>query len=104
MNIVRTIFSWVMPLVILVGGVAAFMALGSQPPPPRREADANPAVMVQTLPVVREPGQIEIDFDGVVVPLREVTLSAETGGRIVDLAEACRGGQVCQKRYSAAGD
>lgn len=93
MNIIRTIFSWVMPLVILGGGVAAFMALGSQPPPPRRAADANPAVMVETLPVVREPGQIEIDFDGIVVPLRELTLSAEVGGRIVHMAEACRGGR-----------
>lgn len=81
MKIFRTIFGWVMPLVILGGGVAAFMALGSQPPPPRREVDANPAVMVQSLPVVREPGLIEIDFDGVVVPLREVTLSAETATR-----------------------
>ena len=67
MNIFRTIFSWLMPLLILGGGVAAFMALGSQPPPPRREAEGNPAVMVETLPVVREPGQIAIDFDGVVV-------------------------------------
>jgi hypothetical protein len=33
MKIFRTIFGWVMPLVILGGGVAAFMALGSQPPP-----------------------------------------------------------------------
>lgn len=97
MNIFRTIFSWLMPLLILGGGVAAFMALGSQPPPPRREAEGNPAVMVESLPVVREPGQIAIDFDGVVVPLREVTLSAETGGRIVELAEACRGGKFVEK-------
>ena len=97
MKIFRTIFGWVMPLVILGGGVAAFMALGSQPPPPRREVDANPAVMVQSLPVVREPGLIEIDFDGVVVPLREVTLSAEPGGRAVQLADACRGGRFVEK-------
>ena len=97
MNILRTVFSWVMPLVILGGGVAAFMALGSQPPPPRREAEVDPSVMVQTLPVVREPGEIEIDFDGVVVPLREVNLSAEAGGRIVHMAEACRGGRFVEQ-------
>ena len=97
MKFIRKVFSWVMPLVILGGGVAAFMALGSQPPPPRKEADVGAAVTVETLPVVREPGRIAIDFDGVVVPLREVTLSAESGGRIVRMAEVCRGGRFVER-------
>jgi len=97
MKFIRKVFSWVMPLVILGGGVAAFMALGSQPPPPRKEADVGAAVTVETLPVVREPGRIAIDFDGVVVPLREVTLSAESGGRIVRMAEVCRGGRFVEQ-------
>jgi biotin carboxyl carrier protein len=93
MNTLRSLLGWIMPLLILGGGVAAFMAMGSQPPPPRRAADAAAAAMVRTMPVVREAGVIEIDFDGVVVPLREVTLSAEVGGRVVQKSAACRGGQ-----------
>ncbi len=96
MNILRSIISWVMPLLILGGGVAVFMALGSQPPPPRREADAVPTAIVRAMPAVREAGIIDIDFDGVVVPLREVTLSAEVGGRVVHKAAACRGGQFVE--------
>ena len=97
MNILRSITSWVMPLLILGGGVAAFMALGSQPPPPRRELDAAPAAIVRAMPAVREAGIIDINFDGVVVPLREVTLSAEVGGRVVHKSPSCRGGQFVEE-------
>ena len=79
----RTIFGWITPFLILGCGVAAFMAMGSQPPPPRIAAEGVTETAVQTVPAVREPGVFQIDFDGVVVPLREVTLSAEVAGRIV---------------------
>ena len=79
----RTILGWVTPFLILGCGVAAFMAMGSQPPPPRIAAEGVTATAVQTVLAVREPGVFQIDFDGVVVPLREVTLSAEVAGRIV---------------------
>ncbi len=83
MIMLRTILGWVTPFLILGCGVAAFMAMGSQPPPPRIAAEGVTATAVQTVLAVREPGVFQIDFDGVVVPLREVTLSAEVAGRIV---------------------
>ena len=97
MTTLRTILGWIMPLLILGCGVAAFMAMGSQPPPPRIAAEGVTATAVQTVTAVREPGVFQIDFDGVVVPLREVTLSAEVGGRIIEKTPDCRSGEFVHK-------
>ena len=86
-----------MPLLILGCGVAAFMAMGSQPPPPRIASEGVTATAVQTVTAVREPGVFHIDFDGVVVPLREVTLSAEVGGRIIEKTPDCQSGEFVHK-------
>ncbi len=97
MTTLRTIIGWIIPLLILGCGVAAFMAMGSQPPPPRIAAEGVTATAVQTVPAVREPGVFQIDFDGVVVPLREVTLSAEVSGRIVKKTEAFQSGEYVEQ-------
>lgn len=93
MSVLRKIFSWVLPLLILGAATASFLALGSQKPPSRRAAEAPSAVAVRTTPVRKMEGRIEIDADGVVVPLREVTLSAEVPGRLLRKCESCRAGQ-----------
>jgi hypothetical protein len=41
MNVVRTVLGWVTPLVILGGGIALFLLMGSQPPPARKEAASS---------------------------------------------------------------
>ena len=97
MTTLRTILGWITPLLILGCGVAAFMAMGSQPPPPRIAAEGVTATAVQTVTAVREPGVFQIDFDGVVVPLREVTLSAEVGGRIIEKTPDCQSGEFVHK-------
>lgn len=93
MNVVKKVLGWVLPLLILGGAIAAFLALGSQKPPPRRAAEPPAAVAVRTTPVQKMEGRIEIDADGVVVPLREVTLAAEVPGRLLRKCESCRAGQ-----------
>lgn len=93
MNVIRAVLGWLLPVLILGAAVTAFMFLGSQKPPPRREAAAPTAVAVQTTPLQKMAGRIEIDADGVVVPLREVTLAAEVPGRVLRKSEACRAGQ-----------
>jgi len=93
MKVIRTILGWILPVVILGAAVAAFMFLGSQKPPPRRAVEAPAAVAVRTTPLQKMAGRIEIDADGVVVPLREVTLAAEVPGRVLRKSEACRAGQ-----------
>jgi len=64
MTTLRTILGWIMPLLILGCGVAAFMAMGSQPPPPRIASEGVTATAVRTVTAVREPGVFHIDFDG----------------------------------------
>ena len=93
MKIVRAILGWIVPLVVLGGGIAAFMFMGSQPPPERKQADVAGATPVRTTDVRVETGGLTIEADGVVVPLREVTLAAEVSGRVFRKSEACNEGQ-----------
>ena len=92
MNVVRSILGWLAPLAILGGAAAVFIAMGSQPPPTRSDGDAGAAVPVKTAVLTEGSGQIEIDLDGVVVPLKEVSLAAEVGGRVRLKTEACEAG------------
>ena len=93
MNIVRSILGWIVPLAILGAGVAAFLFMGSQPPPERKQADVAVATRVQTAAAAIETAGLTIEADGVVVPLREVTLAAEVGGRVRQKSVACNEGQ-----------
>ncbi len=89
MSAVKTVAGWVIPLLILGAGVGIFFALGRQPPPPRKEIPPAAALAVRT--VVAEPvtDGLTVEADGVVVPLREVTLAAEVAGRVRVKAEEC---------------
>jgi multidrug efflux pump subunit AcrA (membrane-fusion protein) len=93
MNVVRVIVRWVMPVVIFGGGIAIFIALGDQPPPERKQSEKPAATPVRAVEVTREVGGLTIELDGVVVPLREVTLAAEVAGRIVRKAPECQAGR-----------
>ena len=93
MSVVKKIFGWLLPLLILAAATGGFMALGSQKPPARRAAEAPLAVLVRTTPVQKVDGRIEIDADGVVVPLRELTLAAEVPGRVLRKSASCLAGQ-----------
>jgi len=94
MSLVRSIAGWVVPVVILGAGIALFLSLGSQPPPARKEQQAPTASSVRTVPVESLVEGLTIEADGVVVPLREVTLASEVAGRIVSKSKACNEGQV----------
>lgn len=48
---------------------------------------------VRTASLEAGNGRIEIEADGVVVPLREITLAAEVSGRVLRKTEACNEGQ-----------
>jgi len=84
MKFLRILFRVLAPLAILAAAVAAFLWMGSQPPPARKPADAPTALQVKTVEAASLEGGFEIEADGVVVPLREVTLAAEVGGRVRD--------------------
>jgi len=70
------------------------MMLGGPKSPPRKESAPPRAVPVQTAAVERQDERIEIEADGVVVPLREITLAAEVSGRVLRKTEACNEGHV----------
>ena len=93
MNIIRAILGWIVPAVILGAGIAAFFFMGSQPPPARKSSDVSAATAVRTVEATPEVNGLTIEADGVVVPLREVTLAAEVGGRVLTKATACNEGQ-----------
>lgn len=93
MSVLRALLGWLIPLVIFGAGIAMFLSMGSQPPPERKRSEAATATPVRTREVRREAGGLTIEADGVVVPLREVTLAAEVAGRVLHKTEACNEGQ-----------
>ncbi|MFM7033937.1 MAG: efflux RND transporter periplasmic adaptor subunit [Planctomycetia bacterium] len=97
MKSLKTIVGWILPLVILGAAVSGFVVLGGPKPLPRKDKEPPKAVPVRTTPIERQSAGIDIKVDGVVVPLREVTLAAEVSGRVLRKAEACDGGQLVSK-------
>lgn len=94
MNAIKTVVGWLVPVCILATGLGIFFVLGRQPPPPRKELPVAAAVAVRT--VVAEPvtDGLTVEADGVVVPLREVTLAAEVAGRVRTKADECNEGHA----------
>ncbi|NBW97625.1 MAG: HlyD family efflux transporter periplasmic adaptor subunit [Planctomycetia bacterium] len=97
MSILKAVARYLLPLVILGAAVWGFIALGGPKPPPRKTVDEPVAVPVQTAAVEADDGRIEIEADGIVVPLREVTLAAEVSGRVLRKTDACNEGQLVRK-------
>jgi multidrug efflux pump subunit AcrA (membrane-fusion protein) len=97
MKVLRAIVGWLTPVAILAAGVAAFAMLGRQPPPERKMAERPAAALVTTTEAVTETEGLSLELDGVVVPVREVTLAAEVPGRVQHKAEACKAGRFVSK-------
>jgi multidrug efflux pump subunit AcrA (membrane-fusion protein) len=93
----KALLGWVLPLAIAAVAIGGFVALGGPKPPPRKEKPAPKAVAVQTSPVQSETGGIDLEVDGVVVPLREITLAAEVPGRVLLKADSCDEGEPVTK-------
>ena len=95
--LLRNVFRITAPLAILAAALVAFFWMGSQPPPERKAVEAAVALEVRTVAATAVDHGCEIEADGVVVPLREVTLAAEVGGRIAEKSPACKAGQFVTK-------
>lgn len=87
----------VLPLIILVAGVAGFFALGKKPDEKTKKPQELGVPEVKVVQVDRHEGTLDIGVDGQAVPYREITLSAEVAGKIVYKAEAARAGRFAQK-------
>ncbi len=97
MKYLRAVGRLLAPLLVIAAAVAAFVWMGSQPPPERKVAEAPAALPVRTVEARALEGGFEIESDGVVVPLREVTLAAEVGGRVLEKTPACKAGHTVTK-------
>ena len=64
MSVVRVIVGWLTPLAILAAGIAAFMFLGQQSPPDRKQVEGPAATPVRAVEAVRETGGLVIELDG----------------------------------------
>jgi len=98
-GVFRQIVGWVLPATILGAAIGGYLVLGGPKAPPRKEKEPPKPVPVRTSPVETVATGIDLEVDGVVVPLREVTLAAEVPGRVLRKMEACNEGRVV-----AAGD
>ena len=87
----------VLPLLILAVGFGGFLVLKNRPPTPVRPQEEKRAPLVDTAPVVAHAGSLDIETDGQVVPFREIALSAEVAGRVVEKAEVCRAGKFVRR-------
>lgn len=97
MKALNKIFAWLLPLVILGAAIGGFVVLGGPKPPPRKEKEPQRAVAVRTQQVEPQSNGIDLEVDGVVVPLREVTLAAEVPGRVLRKTAACNEGELVSK-------
>ncbi len=96
-SLVAEVFRVGAPLIILAGGIAAFVGLASLRKSPESVQEQALAPMVETVAVEPHTGGLDIEVDGVVVPFREINLSAEVSGRIAMKSKLCRAGTYVPK-------
>lgn len=84
----------VIPALILAVGAGGFFWLSALNTPPTRIAAPTQPPLVETQLVETYADAFPIRVNGVVVPYREVRISAEVDGRIVMKAEGLRSGRV----------
>lgn len=94
---VEIILNVALPIVVIGLGVAGFLALKAFYKPVPRQPPEPSRPLVQTVPVVRHSGGLELVADGVVVPYREIQIAAEVDGRIVEKTPQCEAGTFVQK-------
>jgi biotin carboxyl carrier protein len=85
------------PLLILSAGIGGFFVFGQRPEVARRESTLGQNILVDTAPVEQFIDEMVIEVEGVAVPYRQVTLSAEVSGRVVRKAATSRAGSYVRR-------
>ena len=73
---------------ILVGAVVIMVVLGILAPAPEKGAPPPQSPLVTTVPVETRAGSLLVRGTGTVRPTREIQLTAQVGGRLVDVSDA----------------
>jgi multidrug efflux pump subunit AcrA (membrane-fusion protein) len=88
----------ILPGLILAAGVGVFAGLVASKEPPQRVERGKEVPRVEVVPVEEAPaGGFGIEVNGTAVPKREVTLSAEVAGRVVERTDACWAGRSVRR-------
>ncbi|MEW4570024.1 HlyD family efflux transporter periplasmic adaptor subunit [Tautonia sp. JC769] len=83
-----------LPALLLGAGVVAFAGLVASKEPPQRVERERDLPRVEVVPVGDASNTgLGIEVNGTIIPKREITLSAEVEGRIVERTEACWAGR-----------
>ena len=86
-----------LPIAVIGGAIGIYFALGPAKAAPKATGDRIMAALVETVRVGDASDGFDIEIDGVVVPYREVTVSAEVAGRIAFKDPHCKPGRVVSK-------
>ncbi|HID22428.1 MAG TPA: HlyD family efflux transporter periplasmic adaptor subunit, partial [Planctomycetaceae bacterium] len=92
-EVVRT----AIPITLLGLGVFGFVVLKQRDRVPARPKPKPSPPLVETMAVRRHSGPVTLQTHGEVVPFREVIVSAEVAGRVVEKTEACRAGRFVRR-------
>jgi RND family efflux transporter MFP subunit len=87
-EIIRT----VVPIIIFLLGVAGFLVLSFRKQTPTARPPEKQGAVVETVSVQPHDKGLDIEVSGLVVPFREIELSAEIAGKITYKADVCRAG------------
>lgn len=92
----KTFFSesgrFLAPLLILAVGIGGFVVFGQRPKVPQRAERPQKTMPVRTAVVERYEEALPLEVDGVVVPYRQIRLSAEVEGRVMQKEPGSRAG------------
>jgi len=91
-TVIGRIVSGTLSLLILTAGVVGYWLLTSKPEQELAAAPQTPPPLVETVPIEPHVGTLDIVVDGLVVPFREIDVSAEIPGRIATKSERCQPG------------
>ena len=86
-----------LPLLILSVAGGGFYVLASREPPQGHEEPGDTRPLVETVTIQGHEQGLNIEVDGLVVPFREIHLSAEVDGRVTHKAEVCRAGRYVKE-------
>ncbi|MFG0288493.1 MAG: efflux RND transporter periplasmic adaptor subunit [Rhodopirellula sp. JB044] len=97
----RSIASVVVNVVVSVAVLAAclfgYTFLGERKRPQRTKPKKAAVTVVTTEALVPHQGTVEIQANGVVVPLREIKLATEVAGRIIEQSPNLRAGRIVDR-------
>ena len=87
----------VLPVLILSVAGGGFWVLANWPQKSDREDPKDTSPLVETVTIQGHQEGLDIEVDGLVVPYREIHLSAEVDGRVTHKAEVCRAGRYVKE-------